>query len=118
MPDLLFFLILGHFLGDFAFQSDYMAKAKPTSRSVLTKHVAIYTITLAFTLWLGLELHQSHEFFTLTTLIVMALVFIEHWLQDLLKGFKLANGKQGFFLDQGLHLIVLYVMRVVVYAPN
>ncbi|MBD3258934.1 DUF3307 domain-containing protein [candidate division GN15 bacterium] len=116
MPDLLFFLILGHFLGDFAFQSDRMARDKPNSRSVLTVHVAIYTITLAAFLWLGLELNDDPRFFTWTTLIVLLLIYIEHWLQDLMKGFKFANGKQGFFIDQGLHLIVLYIVRIVVYV--
>jgi hypothetical protein len=116
MPDLLFFLILGHYVGDFALQSDRMARLKPTSRLVLTQHVAVYTLTLAAFLWLGLWLNGSDQFFTLTTLVVMLLVYAEHWLQDLVKGWKFATGKQGFFLDQALHLAVIFLMRIMVYV--
>jgi len=118
MPDLLFFLILGHYIGDFALQSDRMAEFKPTSRTVLSQHVAVYTATLAAFLWLGLWLNGSDLFFTATTAVVLAFVYVEHWLQDLVKGWKFANGKQGFFFDQALHLIVIYLMRVLVYVEG
>ena len=118
MPDLLFFLILGHYVGDFALQTDHMAQFKPKSRLVLTSHVTVYTLTLMAFLWLGLTLNGDDRFFTLTTLGVAAFVYVEHWFQDLMKGTKLGNGKQGFFIDQALHLAVIYLMRVVVYVSQ
>lgn len=115
MLDLLFFLILGHFLGDFAFQSDWVANHKKNSTAILTRHVLIYTLTVSLFLCLGLVLRQSEQFYTLTTLVVVALIFIEHWLQDFAKGRWFSTSNQGFYADQALHIIVLFVIRIYVF---
>lgn len=116
MLDLLFFLLLGHYMGDFAFQTGRMAKYKPTSTVVLTQHVLVYTLTLTSFLYLGLYLHdRPQEFFTWTTLGVMLFVFVEHWFQDLVKGSRFNGVTQVFFLDQALHIIIIYLMRLFVY---
>ena len=116
MLDLLFVLLLGHFIGDFAFQTGRMAKLKPTSLLVLTEHVTIYTLTLTGFLYFGLVLtEQVDKFFTWTTLWVMLFVFVEHWCQDLIKGRKFASLTQAFFVDQVLHIVVLYAMRLLIY---
>ena len=41
MVDLLFYLLLGHFFGDFALQTDRVAAEKQGSIKVLTYHVHI-----------------------------------------------------------------------------
>jgi len=116
MLDLMFFLLLGHFLGDFAFQTGRMAKYKPTSLIVLTTHVAVYTVTLAGLLLIGLYFNdQLSKFFSLTTLAVLVAVFVEHWFQDWIKGTRCQSIKQVFFLDQALHIVVLFLMRLLVY---
>ncbi|MFH1686534.1 MAG: DUF3307 domain-containing protein [bacterium] len=114
MVDLLWFLLLGHFLGDFAFQTDKMAANKKASNKTLTLHVAVYTMTVAGCLWLGLYLTGSARFVSAATAIVMATIFVEHWLQDHLKGSQLAS-KQSFYLDQALHIVILFFIRVTVY---
>ncbi len=116
MIDLLFILLLGHYMGDFAFQTGRMAKLKVTSRRVLTEHVITYTLTLTVFLYFGLILTgQADQFLTLSTLSVMSFVFVEHWVQDYIKGRKFNKITQAFFLDQALHIIVLYAMRLLIY---
>ncbi|MEW5994806.1 MAG: DUF3307 domain-containing protein [Candidatus Zixiibacteriota bacterium] len=113
MVDTLFFLLLGHFLGDFAFQSDQVAEGKRTSRLVLTRHVFIYTLTIAAALALGLHLNGSEAFFSVLTIAVLAILFVQHWTQDFLKSHRFNGTRQAFYVDQGLHLLVLFLIRVV-----
>lgn len=112
MPDTLFLLLLGHFVGDYALQSDRMAQTKGQSTVTLSLHVMIYTITVAFFWWLGKTLNESGEFFTWITLIVLVALYAIHWLQDLLKSRWLNGSKQGYYVDQALHLVVLYLIRI------
>ena len=115
MPDLLFLLLMGHILGDFALQSDHMARHKGESVSVLSRHVTVYCLCIAASLWVGLYLNGSERFFTLTTLIVMIILWLEHWLQDHVKVTRFNGSKQSFFMDQALHLLVLYLIRIFIY---
>lgn len=115
MPDLLFFLVFGHIAGDFALQSDQMAATKGDSKSVLAWHVSIYTLCIAASLWIGLFLNGLDSFFTLTTLAVMVSLWIVHWLQDLTKVRRFNGTKQAFFVDQTIHLLQLYLIRILIY---
>ena len=112
--DLLFFMLLGHYLGDFALQSDHMAEGKPHSLHILTVHVLTYTVTLGVVLGAGLAL-TGQPLLTGTFGVALAAVFAEHWLQDWLKPKILNRGKQGWFIDQALHLIVLYAVRLIAF---
>ncbi len=112
MPDVLFFLLLGHIFGDFALQTDYMAVKKGSSKRVLSLHVLIYTVTVGIFWWLGKELAGSRDFPTLTQGLVLAALYVEHWLQDFIKTTKSNGEKQWLFADQALHLSVLYVIRM------
>jgi hypothetical protein len=112
MPDVLFFLLLGHVFGDYALQTDHMAKTKGTSKVVLSLHVLVYTITIGASWWLGIALTKSPEFFTVTHLFVLCALYVQHWLQDYLKTAKSNGSKQGFFIDQALHIAALYVIRI------
>ena len=116
MLDLLFFLILGHYLGDFALQSDTIAREKGGSRKILSLHVAFYTVVIAALLFIGLYFnHQLDEFFTYYTPIVLIAIYIEHWLQDYVKSTRFNGSKQGFYFDQGLHVAVMYLVRLFIY---
>lgn len=112
MPDVLFFLLLGHVFGDYALQTDYMAKTKGTSKAVLSLHVLVYTITIGVFWWLGKMLTGTAEFFTLTHMLVLTVLYVQHWLQDYVKTAKTNGGKQGFFIDQALHIAALYIIRM------
>ena len=115
MVDLLFFLLIGHFLGDFALQSDRVAARKQQSKKVLTYHVALYTLVIALSIFVGLLLNGSTAFFELTTLAVLAVVFVAHWIQDYLKAFKFNGTKQAFYFDQAVHVLILFAIRILAY---
>jgi len=112
MPDVLFFLLLAHIFGDYALQTDYMARMKGSSKRVLSLHVLIYTLTIGVFWWLGKELNGSKEFPTLTEALVLVALYVQHWLQDYVKTNKSNGGKQGFFIDQALHITALYIIRM------
>ena len=116
MPDLLFFLLLGHYLGDFALQSDFMAQNKNKSKALLSWHVLIYTVTLALFLAYGLHLQNNDSFVSLTTLLVLVAVYLIHWIQDSIKSQKFNGSKQAYYVDQAIHVITLVVVRVYVYG--
>lgn len=115
MPDLFIFLVLGHFFGDFAFQTNKMAQKKKSSKQILSIHVLVYTLTIALFLYWGLYSNNNFSFFTLTSLAVLVFLYVEHWLQDYFKGVKFNGSKQAFFLDQGLHIIILFIVRLYIY---
>ncbi|MFH2055327.1 MAG: DUF3307 domain-containing protein [bacterium] len=112
MPDVLFFLLFGHFLGDYALQSDYMAQNKGQSIAVLSFHVLVYTVTLAALWWIGESLNRGGDFFRLTTLAVLAGLYLAHWLQDYLKSRHFNHSKQSYYIDQAVHVGVLFLIRV------
>jgi hypothetical protein len=112
MPDTLFFLIFGHFLGDYALQTDNMAKRKSASLSTLSLHVLIYTITVGFFWWLGTALNARNDFWRLTVAVVLGSLYLAHWLQDFLKSRYFNNSKQSYYLDQAVHLGILYLIRI------
>lgn len=116
MPDLLFFLFLGHYVGDFALQSNYMAQNKGSSKALLSWHVLIYTSTLALFLAYGLMLQESNSFLSLTTFLVLAAVYTIHWIQDSIKSRKFNGSKQAYYMDQAIHVITLLIIRIYIYA--
>ncbi len=112
MPDILFFLLLGHFVGDYALQTDYMAQTKGKSKLVLTSHVLVYTITVGVFWCFGRALHEITPLCTLTMLGVLVVVYVIHWLQDFLKSKWLNGSKQSYYADQAIHVATLYVIRI------
>jgi hypothetical protein len=113
--DLIMYLLLGHFVGDFALQSDHMAQKKTNSRATLSLHVLIYVLVIAIVLLLHSVITQRDYFFSWTVFGLLIVVFLAHWGQDYLKGHVLPKTKQMYYLDQILHLSLLYVLRLIVY---
>ena len=54
-------------------------------------------------------------FFVISTLIFLAVLFIEHWIQDFLKGKSELHNRQTYYIDQVLHIAVLYFYRIFIY---
>ncbi len=115
MLDLLFYMILGHYCGDFAFQTDRMAQGKQNSLAALSVHVIIYTLTLALFIALGMFLNGNESFFTVTTAMVIILIFLMHWVQDRIKARWFNGSKQAYYLDQAIHIAVLFAARLFVF---
>jgi hypothetical protein len=113
--DLIMYLLLGHLVGDFALQSDFMAQKKTNSKRILTRHVVIYVLVIALVLLLHSLVTGSGYFFSWTVFGLLILLFAVHWIQDYLKGHVLPKTKQIYYLDQIIHISLLYVLRLLVY---
>ncbi len=116
MPDLLFFLLFGHVCGDFALQSDRMARDKQKSKATLTLHVAIYTLTIAAALLAAYVMADAVVVMQWATIPILLFLFVEHWIQDYVKVNGFAGSKQSFYLDQAIHLLILFALRLTIYG--
>ncbi len=112
--DLMWFLLLAHLTGDYALQSDRMAAQKGASYSMLTAHVLIYTACVALTLWLYAEFVARYLVGRSVLVIMLGVLFIIHWSQDLIKGRYFGSSKQAYYVDQVLHLAQLYAIRLLI----
>ncbi|MCP4582921.1 MAG: DUF3307 domain-containing protein [candidate division Zixibacteria bacterium] len=113
--DILFFLILGHLAGDYALQTDHMAANKGKSITVLSLHVVVYVVTLWFFFLFYSVLYQPGLYIQGTTFLFLAVLYIQHWGQDYLKSRYKNCSKQMYYLDQILHLAVLYIYRIFIF---
>jgi hypothetical protein len=113
--DILFFLILGHLAGDYALQTDRMAAEKGKSIAALSLHVAVYVITLWFFFLFYSLIYHPGLYLQGATFLFLAALYIQHWGQDFLKSRYRNGSKQLYYLDQVLHLAVLYIYRIFIY---
>ena len=108
MLELLTALLLAHVLGDFVFQSSKWVAHKEANKQksrYLYIHIAIHA---ACTLGLLLLLQSSFLWITIP-------IVISHYLIDLGKLHiqNKSNAKILFFVDQGLHIAMLYVLVII-----
>ena len=97
--DALILLVAAHFLGDFAFQSDWMIKLKGTSWEINGYHALTYAATLYVVAYLG-NLGLPMWFFLG--------ILLSHFLIDPLKAkYKVIK---HIWLDQILHFSVIYLL--------
>ena len=80
--DVLFFLILGHFCGDYALQSDKLAEKKSSSKFLLAYHVLIYITCLWIFMIIYSLIYQPGLYLEASLIIFLLFLFAEHWLQD------------------------------------
>lgn len=72
-------MILGHLLGDYVFQSDFMAQNKTKHSSAAALHAAMYTLVLAAVLAPAFQVStETTEVYALKLFVV----FITHYLMD------------------------------------
>jgi protein-S-isoprenylcysteine O-methyltransferase Ste14 len=113
--DVLFFLILGHFCGDYAFQTDNIAERKKSSKAALAIHVVLYTVCIWAFLAAYSLLYLPGLYFHTATLMFLAFLFIEHWTQDYLKSRLTDCSKQAYYIDQVIHIALLYFYRIFIF---
>jgi len=113
--DILFLLILGHLIGDYALQTDRMAKEKKDSKATLSLHVLTYVLCIWAMLMIYHLLYNSDVFISSATIIFIAALYAQHWIQDFLKSRLKSCDKQVYYLDQVLHLGVLYLYRLFIF---
>jgi hypothetical protein len=113
--DVLFFLIFAHFVGDYALQTDGMAADKKSSLGVLSVHVLIYVINLWIFFAIYSALYQPGLYLQSATIIFLLALYLQHWLQDYLKGSLKNCTKQVYYIDQVIHVAVLYIYRIAIF---
>jgi hypothetical protein len=111
-------LLLGHFLGDWMLQNDWMARGKKKAFLTLpgTVHFTIYTMATVGVLWLSGVRDKGAVFF----LTVGLIIFVSHWLVDAtnmvewwMRFYRQSNlDSVRVMVDQTLHLLVLAVLTV------
>lgn len=110
--DLMWFLFLAHLTGDYALQSDRIAAEKGQSTATLTWHVAIYVACVGLTLWLYSLFTARYNFINSPALLSLVPLFGLHWVQDFVKSRYFGQSKQAYYVDQVIHLVQLYVVRL------
>ena len=108
---LFLFILVMHFLADFALQTHEQATGKSTSIKWLTYHVGVYSIIWLLTAWFYFDDFRI-------AMIFATITFICHWLTDYItsrigkpfwdKG-DFHNGFVVVGFDQILHYIQLYL---------
>ena len=106
-------LLIGHLLGDWLLQNDWMARGKKQSLLSLAgmMHVAIYTATIIGAFWLS-GLRDANPTFYLS---LGAIILISHWLIDAtditerwMRLYRQSDSQvMRIMVDQTLHLLVL-----------
>lgn len=114
-------LLLGHLVGDFLFQNDWMARNKQRSLFTLPgmTHFTIYTLCMIVALWgfsyahapVGWLSGQKYGTFT-------AIIFTTHWIIDATNvagrwGRLMRQGKLDFVriaVDQVFHLLIVGIV--------
>jgi hypothetical protein len=92
----LLWLVAGHFLGDFAFQSDWMATQKGKSWEINLYHAAVYTATIFVVATIG---------GVTLSVLALAILIVSHFCIDPFKARW--NLIKSIWIDQLLHLLVL-----------
>ncbi len=114
-------LLLGHLLGDWLFQNDWMAKGKRQSffNAPILIHCTLYTLLTLLTLLLATR-HAP----TLPPLLpFIVTIFVSHWLvdaSDLVDGWMRLLRQSNLpavrlMVDQTLHILVLAVLADLIY---
>ncbi|BAF60795.1 hypothetical membrane protein [Pelotomaculum thermopropionicum SI] len=99
-------LFIGHLVGDFLLQTNWMAVRKTTSLLALTAHVTVYTLSVAvFALPDGGISYKAAALIFATHLIIDRRGFVNLWVRQVNK----AEGLQWLHVvsDQCWHLLVL-----------
>ncbi len=110
--DPLFFFFLGHIIGDYALQTDTMAANKREFSGLLILHAAIYSATILASAFV-------HDLFYRPSIFLAALpwiipIFALHIFQDFIKGKYFSKSRQCYYIDQAVHLMALYALRIIV----
>lgn len=105
-------LLIGHFVGDWAFQNEWMVRHKQSAlfnRAVFV-HCAVYTAVLMLILFLQQQAYSVYTYF-----VFAGVIFVSHWLIDAtnLAAYWMRFFQQSHVLfvrivvDQIFHLVIL-----------
>jgi len=104
MAELIFWLFVGHFLGDYILQTDYIAKNKCSDWYIMFIHCFLYTAVIVFIL---IALGLTNRIW-----LMGWIVFGSHVPLDIAKCQGLWPAKYALAIDQIAHLIILLIIGV------
>lgn len=106
-------LVLGHLVGDWLLQNNWMAQGKRQALVTLAGlvHFSIYTVSVMLAFWLASQTLPTHA----NLLLLGALVFCSHWLIDatnLVDQWMRLLGQTNIpmvrlMVDQTFHIVIL-----------
>jgi len=109
-------LFIGHLLGDWLLQNDWMAKGKKTGFFALPglSHYFIYTVSVVGALALSCSINGNSRLWS----VLFCVIFVSHWLVD---ASGIIEGWMRFFrqsrielvrvmVDQSFHILVLALL--------
>lgn len=115
--ELFTWLLVGHLVGDWLLQNDWMAKGKKQGLVTLAgmSHFIVYTLIVAATLWWAL---LGTDYSLLDFLLRVIIIFVSHWLIDATSivqiWMKLLQQSNllvvQMMVDQIFHILVLVVV--------
>ena len=100
--------VAGHMVGDYLFQSDYLAKGKRTDDYLMFAHSVLYTVGVHLVYLLGFNKCLTYE--------ELSFIMFTHMLVDIIKsrGILKVNGKERedikLIVDQALHYLTLILI--------
>ncbi len=117
-------LLMGHLVGDWLLQSDWMATDKKNGLLTLAgaAHFTTYTAVIMVALWLSGAMNNKPAFYPVLSAII---IFFSHWLLDSTDIVKLWMRFYGqsdskkfvqVVVDQTIHLLVLTLVVVVFFG--
>lgn len=103
-------LLIGHFIGDFLFQTSWMAQYKATKWVPLLTHVTVYTAIVSLFGWLsgGLSLWGIAVIFFGHVLLDRK-KFVAFWVQKVQQAEGSSKGWLSIVADQIFHIILLAI---------
>lgn len=108
-------LLIGHFVGDWVLQSDWMAQGKKKAFFTWAGliHFSVYTVAILVTFWLVDDRNRTG----LVYVAAGTIVFVSHWILDAtplvewwLGLYKQTSDFVRIIIDQTLHLLILGVL--------
>ncbi|WP_377890248.1 DUF3307 domain-containing protein [Alkalihalobacillus sp. R86527] len=106
------YLFIAHLVGDFLFQTKWMAKGKHNRWLPLLSHVSIYTAVLGIFAWIGfggLSILQL-AFIFITHLILDRRTFVAWWTRVVMRDVDGSVGWLKVITDQVFHFIVIAIV--------
>ena len=102
---LIVFLIIAHCVGDYLFQSTYLAVNKGENKYLLFVHGVLYAFGIILT---------AHIFSIKISVLQILALFITHIVADHIKAsgvsVKVLGDKKALIVDQAVHYLVLFLV--------
>lgn len=103
-------LLLSHYIGDYALQTEYLALNKGKDNYILFSHVAVWTFIVSIN---ALLLDMK-----ITFMLIVLLLFIPHFIMDYIKSHnilwcKKLSQETSLIVDQAFHIMQIILLWLI-----